>query len=128
MAYDKNLTQITSRGLHYLVASRQSERDQWLEEFEDTEGSQEIRLTSSPTNPYQSKAPVRVRMKQTHEQTLVLCISAGRTQEDRAIREKQEKRLLADLTKLQKRVTDGRLVRPENKRARRSRTHQKDVG
>jgi len=100
MACDKNIAQITSRGLHYLVASRQSQRDQWLEEFEDAEGFEEIELGSSPTNPYQRKTPVRVRMKQTPEQTHVLCVSAGRTQKDRAIRLKQEKRLLADLTKL----------------------------
>jgi transposase len=113
MACDKNIAHITSRGLHYLVASRQSQRDQWLEEFEDAEGFEEIELGSSPTNPYQRKTPVRVRMKQTPEQTHVLCVSAGRTQKDRAIRLKQEKRLLADLAKLGKRVADGRLVKPE---------------
>lgn len=52
-------------------------------------------------------------MKHTSEQTHVLCLSAGRTQKDRAIRHKQEQRLLADLDKLQKRVQDGKLARPE---------------
>jgi transposase len=113
MAYDKNLAEIRSRGLHYLVATRQSERDQWLEEFEDTEGFQEIQLSRSPTNPYQKKTPVRVRMKHTPEETHILCLSAGRTEKDRAIRHKQEQRLRADLGKLQQRVTDGKLVKPE---------------
>lgn len=113
MAYDKNLAEIRSRGLHYLVATRQSQRDQWLEEFEDTEGFREVELTKSPTNPYQKKTPVRVRMKLTAEETHVLCLSAGRTEKDRAIRCKQEQRFLADLDKLRKRIGDGKLVRPE---------------
>lgn len=113
MAYDKNLEEIRSRQLHYLVATRQSQRDQWLEEFKDTEGFREVELTRSPTNPYQNKTPVRVKMKQTPEETHILCLSAGRTQKDRAIRLKQETRLLADLAKLQKRVSDGKLTKPE---------------
>jgi hypothetical protein len=44
--------------------------------------------------------------------TYVLCLSDGRTEKDRAIREKQEARLLADLRKLQKRVADGSLGHP----------------
>lgn len=52
-------------------------------------------------------------MKQTTEETHILCLSAGRTEKDRAIRLKQDKRLLADLGKLQKRVADGKLARPE---------------
>jgi transposase len=37
------------------------------------------------------------------------CKSEGRTEKDRAIREKHEKRLLTDLEKLQNRVAEGRL-------------------
>jgi transposase/uncharacterized protein YfkK (UPF0435 family) len=113
MAFDENLEQIKDRGLRYMVASRQKERDQWLEEFEDGLGFTEVRHTPSPTNPFQKKTPVKVKMKRTDEETHVLCLSEGRKEKDRAIREKQEKRLLADLAKLEKRVEGGRLVKPE---------------
>ncbi len=33
MAFDENLAEIRARHLHYLVAARQPERDQWLEEW-----------------------------------------------------------------------------------------------
>jgi transposase len=72
-----------------------------------------MKLTSSPTNPYQKKSRVRVRMKRASDETHVLCLSEGRTQKDKAIREKQEERLVADLDKLAKRVSNGRLVKPE---------------
>ena len=38
MAYDENLKQIKARGHHYLVASRQPERNQYLDEIEDANG------------------------------------------------------------------------------------------
>jgi transposase len=38
----------------------------------------------------------------------VLCISSGRTEKDKAIREKQEKEYLADVSRLKKRVEGGR--------------------
>ena len=41
----------------------------------------------------------------------MLCTSSGRTDEDRAIREKQEGRFLADLRRLQGRIAGGRLER-----------------
>jgi hypothetical protein len=39
MAFDDNLADIKARKLHHIVASRQPERNQWLAEFEDTDGS-----------------------------------------------------------------------------------------
>jgi transposase len=113
MSYDENISQITARGLHYLVASRQAERDRWLGEYEDLGGFDEIRLTSSATNPYQKKAPIKVMKKTTEQEIYVLCMSPGRKQKDKAIREKQEQRLIDDLAKLEKRVREGRLVKPE---------------
>ena len=109
MSFDENLEQIKARGLRYLVASRQKERDQWLGDFEDSEGFEEI----EPSTPSQKKTPVKVKMNRTENETHVLCMSPGRKEKDRAIREKQEKRLLADLAKLEKRVEQGRLVKTE---------------
>lgn len=113
MAYEDNIEEIKSRGLHYLVASRQSERDRYLEEFEDTEGYKEVLRTCSPLNPFQKKSQVKVKKHETEAGSTVLCISSGRREKDRAIREKQEKGLLADLTKLKKRIANGRLVKKE---------------
>jgi len=44
-----------------------------------------------------------------HEENLIICVSEGRAEKDRAIREKQEKRLLADLEALKTRVDAGKI-------------------
>ena len=114
MAFDENLAEIRARDLHYVVAAKQPERDQWLEEFEELEGFDEVIRKPSPRNPAQKKSQVRVKMKRTEgEETHVLCISSERIEKDRAIREKQETRLLSDLEKLAKRIDQGRLVKAE---------------
>ena len=112
MAYDDNLEEITGRKLHYIVASRQSERDVWLADFEDLEGFEEVVRRPSPRNPFQKKSRIHVKMKRSGDQTHVLCLSSERTAKDRAIRQKQEGRLLADVAKLEERVRDGRLADP----------------
>jgi len=112
MAYDDNLKEIADRKLHYIVASRQSERDVWLADFEDTEGFEDVIRQPSPRNPFQKKSHIQVKMKRRDEETLVLCLSSERKEKDRAIREKQEDRFLADVAKLQERVRRGRLVKP----------------
>ena len=112
MAYDENLKEIADRELHYIVASRQSERDVWLADFEDTEGFEEVIRRPSPRNPFQKKSHIQVKRKRRDDETLVLCLSSERKEKDRAIREKQEERFLADVAKLQERVRRGRLVKP----------------
>jgi len=112
MAYDDNLKEITGRKLHYIVASRQSERDVWLADFEDTEGFEEVIRQPSPRNPFQKKSHVQVKRRRRDEETLVLCLSSERQEKDRAIREKQEGRFLADVAHLEKRLRSGALVKP----------------
>ncbi|MGI0084604.1 MAG: IS1634 family transposase [Nitrososphaerales archaeon] len=99
--------------LHYIVAARQSERDQWLSEFEGTEGWECVVRELSPTNPYQKKAPVKIKKVEQENEIHVLCISDGRKSKDKAIRETHEKRLLADLEKLSKRISSGKLVKED---------------
>lgn len=113
MAFDENLEQIRKRGLHYLVAGRQPERNEWLEELENEDGWEELVRTPSPRNPYQNKTRVQIKRRQKGEQVFVLCRSDGRQAKDRAIREKQQARLLADLARLQQRVAQGQLKREE---------------
>src|SRR5438045_4550735 len=100
--------------LNYLIAGRQSERNQWLEELEDDDGWEQVHRTPSPRNPFQKKTRVEIKRQQKGDIVYLLCRSEGREEKDRAIREKQETKLLADLHRLQQRVAKGRLKR-ENK-------------
>ncbi len=109
MAYDENLEQIRKRGQHYLVAGRQGERNQWLAELESEEGWEEIVRTPSPQNPFQKKTHVQIKRQQKGEVVYILCRSEGREAKDRAIREKQEGKLLVDLAKLRERVSKEQL-------------------
>jgi transposase len=112
MAFEDNLKQITSRGLRYIVAARQSERDQWIGEFEDAGDFVPVIRPNSPWNEGKKKSEVRVALRASGDEAHVLCHSEGRTEKDRAIREKQEGRFLADLAKLEKRIREGRLSDP----------------
>jgi transposase len=112
MAYEQNLEEITSRGLHYLVAMRQSERDAWLNDFADDTDFAEVHRTNSPLNPGQRKSVVKVKSQRQGDHTFVLCHSSGRVEKDRAIRTQQEARLKADLERLKARIDKGKLVKP----------------
>jgi transposase len=111
MAYPENLTEIRRRNLHYVIAARQPERDQWLDEFEEAEGFELVPRQPSPLNPAQKKSVVRVKRVLNDVETIVLCTSEERVEKDRAIRQKQEGRFLADLARLQTRIEKGRLKR-----------------
>lgn len=113
MAYAENIAEIKARKLHYLVASRQPERTRWLADFADPAGFTEVLRLPSPRNPAQKKTRIEVKIRRDAEVTHVLCRSAQRIDKDRAIRTKQEGRLVADLEKLSQRVSAGKLKRPE---------------
>ena len=109
MASAANIALLESRKLHYVIASRQSERDRWLAAFADTVAFTQVIREPSPTNPGQRKSRVDVQLVRSEGKNYVLCRSEQRIAKDKAIREKQERRLIADLEKLSKRVTSGRL-------------------
>ena len=111
LAYAENLQQIRDRHLHYVIAARQPERDQWLDDFEDPQGFEEVHREPSPLNPFQKKSTVKVKQLSRDGERFVLCTSSQRVAKDRAIRQKQEGRFLADLQKLQRRIDQRRLVR-----------------
>ena len=113
MAFDDNIAEIKRRKLHYVVASRQPERDRWLGDFEDTEGFTAVLRQPSPLNPSQKKTTVEVKTRRDGDQTYVLCRSEQRIAKDRAIRTKQEDRLRADIDKLAQRVAQRRLVKAD---------------
>jgi transposase len=108
MAYDENLNEITARRLRYVVAARQPQRDQWLAEFEDATDFDRVMGRRDGRG-----CEVQVKLRRTDIETHVLCISSGRTEKDRAIRQKKQRKMEADLVKLQHRIRKGRLVKQE---------------
>jgi transposase len=114
MAFDDNLADIKARKLHYIVASRQPERNQWLAEFEDIDGFVPVLREPSPLNPGQKKTTIEVKLcTNTDDETYVLCRSEQRIAKDQAIRAKHEQKLLADIEKLAQRIAKRQLVKPE---------------
>jgi transposase len=112
MAFAANLAQIRARGHHYLVAGRYPERGTHQDAFaDDAEWTAVIRVPS-PRNPAQKKTRVVIKRQTVGDEVHILCRSEARIEKDRAIRDKHEQRLLADLRKLQARVASGRLRDP----------------
>ncbi len=109
MAYEEDLAAIRARGFHYLVAGRQPERHAWLGEFAHSADWEEVLRVPSPRNPDQEKSQVRIKRRQQGDQVYILCLSEGREEKDRAIRESHEQRLQKDLGKLQARIEKGQL-------------------
>lgn len=113
MAYEENLEQIRAHGLHYLVGGRQSERNEWLDDFEKEADWEEVIRMPSPCNPFQKKSRVQIKRRQKGSELYILCLSEGREEKDRAIRVKQEERLIKDLERLKERVEKGHLKKTE---------------
>jgi transposase len=113
MAYQENLDEIRGRHYHYIVAGRQAERNEWLEELEKDDGWEEVIRIPSPRNPFQKKSKVEIKRELKGDEAFILCRSEGRQQKDRAIREKQEGRFLKDLQHLKQRVEKGHLKRAD---------------
>ena len=110
MSSQENLDLLKERGYHYVVACKRQERANFFDEFVSQDGWENLVREPSPTNPCQKKSVVRVKASRTDGGGMyALCIGEERIQKDRAIREKQESKLVADVTKLQDRVTSGKL-------------------
>ena len=112
MAFAANLAQIRARGHHYLVAARYPERGAHQAAFAAAADWTEVVRVPSPRNPGQKKTRVVVKRQRVGDEVHILCRSEARIDKDRAIRDKHEQRLLADLRKLQARVAHGRLREP----------------
>ena len=108
MAYEENLAQSRAQGLHYIVAGRQAERDAWLAELEVNDWA-DVERMPSPRNRHQHKSHVQIKRRQQGNDVYILCRSAGREEQDRAIRQTHEQRLLADRAALSQRIEKGRL-------------------
>lgn len=113
MAYEENLERIRGRGHHYIVAGRQPERNQWLDELEREEDWEEVVRIPSPRNPFQKKTRAEVKRRHKGDEVHILCRSEGRQDKDRAIRETHEQKLIGDLVRLKKRIEKGHLKKTE---------------
>lgn len=108
-----NLALIRARGYRYIVACRQGERDGVYDDLTSEPGWTKVLREPSPTNPCQRKTAVRVKRIAGDGCTYLGVHSAERVDKDRAIREKHEARLLADLERLRLRIAAGKLVDPD---------------
>lgn len=108
MSGEENLKKIVAKKLHYLVAEPYGARNDWVEEFENDKDFVEVKRETSPTNPFQRKSTIQVKMRPLSGELHVLCLSSEREEKDRAIRQAHEKKLLVDLEKLAKRVAKGK--------------------
>jgi transposase len=113
MAYEENLKEIGAHGMHYIVAGRQAERNEWLDDIENEEEWEEVIRIPSPRNPFQKKSPVQVKRRTKEGAVYILCLSEGRQEKDRAIRVKHEERLIKDLEGLKARIEKGQLKKSE---------------
>ena len=80
-----------------------------MEEFEKDDDWEEVIREPSPCNPGQKKSQVQIKRRQKGNAVYILCVSEGREQKDRAIREKQEQQLQDDLEALKTRIEKGHL-------------------
>jgi hypothetical protein len=91
------------------VAARYPERGAHQDAFAEDADWTEVLRVPSPRNPGQKKTRVVIKRQTIGDEVHLLCRSDARVEKDRAIRDKHEQRLLADLRKLQARVVQGRL-------------------
>ncbi len=109
LAYAEDLAEIRAHGYHYLVAGRQPERNAWRDDFVAEGDWEELIRTPSPRNPAQEKSQVWIKRRQQGNEVYILCLSEGRQEKDRAIRQTHEQRLKKDGEKLKARVEKGQL-------------------
>ena len=112
MAFQGNISEIKEKGYHYIVATRQAERNQYLDEFEKG-GFYGLLRSTSLANPTRKKSDIFIKKMEQGNELYVLCLSDKRSEKDKAIREFHEKKLIADLKKLAKRISTGRLKKEE---------------
>lgn len=99
--------------MHYIVAGRQPERNEWLDRIENEDDWEEVIRIPSPRNPFQKKSRVQIKRRTKEGEVYILCPSAGREEKDRAIRVKHEERLIQDLEGLKARLEKGQLKKSD---------------
>jgi transposase len=88
-----NLKLVRERHYDYLVAGFQQQRGALQNDFEDLEGWEAI-------TPSANKVPVQIKRVDKGDEVFLLCVSPARAEKEKAIRERQEKKLVKDLEAL----------------------------
>jgi transposase len=88
-----NLELVRTRHYDYLVAGFQQQRGALQNDFEDLEGWEAI-------TPSANKVPVQIKRIDKGDEVFLLCVSPARAEKEKAIRERQEKKLVKDLAGL----------------------------
>ena len=113
MAFEDNISEIIEKGYHYIVATRRVERNKYLEEFEKGNFHLLPRSTSL-ANPTRKKPDISIEKMKQGDELCVFYISDKRSEKNKAIREFQERELMADLKKLAKKISTERLKKKKN--------------
>jgi hypothetical protein len=78
MAYEENLAEIRAQGYHYLVASRQPERNAWLAEFDHEDDWEEVIRTPWPRNSGQKKSHVQIKRRQKGNEVYLIFFASAK--------------------------------------------------
>jgi len=100
-ASEANLKLVRDRHYDYLMAGFQQQRSALAKEFEALDGWQELQ-------PSAMKVPVQIKRIERDDEAFLLCVSPARAEKERAIRERQEKKLIKDLDALVQAVAKDR--------------------
>lgn len=100
-ASEANLKLVRDRHYDYLMAGFQQQRSALAKEFEALDGWQELQ-------PSTMKVPVQIKRTEKDDEAFLLCVSPARAEKERAIRERQEKKLIKDLDALVQAVAKDR--------------------
>ncbi len=100
---DDNIKLLKSRGIHYVVACRNSEEADFISDFETADFTV---LKSEPGNT------VEIYLTRKENETFLLCKSEGRAAKEKAIRNQREQKLETDLLALKTSIENGRQNQP----------------
>ena len=108
IATKKNMEFLKSHEKRYnwIVASSYWESEEWVNKINQP-GWKEIPLNGKIAGRKNPK--VKLKLFGSEEEQIVLVFSEGRKEKDRAIRERQEKKMEEEFVKLSKRITFGKL-------------------
>lgn len=106
LSSDENLALLRQRSYHYIVTTRQSQRNDVFEHI-DPEQFVPVKHDSGGT------ISVAAQLRRVGDEVFVLCHSQRRAAKDRAIRDRFTARFEEDATRLARRVAGGRLKNPE---------------
>ena len=108
----------------YLVVERRSTKEEYLDEFKK---AQDSFTPITKETAAADKTIVYVKKIDADDANRVLCLSVGRKEKEQAMDTQRETRLLEEVRKLEKRVSNGKLVVPQKISERIGRIKEKFV-